>query len=372
MALRARALAAAAVTLVLVACSSGARTASEAAAPTGATAQPTSGVPTASSQSSATEAPSASSAPAHTGRRAWTELAVSGPTAREDHTWTSDGAGTAFLFGGRDGATVHGDLWAFDFATNAWEELGAPGGPEARFGHEAAWVEGIGLVVFGGQTGPTFFNDLWAFSPETGAWRELPADGAVPTARYGTCSGIGPDGRLWISHGFTEDQTRFADTVAYDFETGSWTDETPDAPLPVNRCLHGCWWTDADEFALYGGQTTGVAALPDLWLLSDGSWSRVEGEMPADRNLFAHVRLPGSTLVFGGQGVDRAYLADLYEFRDGQPVPEAIDLVGGPSARAGAAMVVDLARGRALLFGGLDGDGAMSDLWALEGIGPEG
>ena len=47
-------------------------------------------------------------------------------------------------------------------------------------------------------------------------------------ARYGTCAAVAPDGRLWISHGFTADGVRFSDTRAYDFATGAWTDETPD------------------------------------------------------------------------------------------------------------------------------------------------
>src|SRR5688500_15834882 len=55
---------------------------------------------------------------------AWRDLGLDGPAAREDHTWTVDGAGTtAYLFGGRDGPTVHGDLWAYDLATDAWSRL---------------------------------------------------------------------------------------------------------------------------------------------------------------------------------------------------------------------------------------------------------
>ena len=145
----------------------------------------------------------------------WTQLDIEGPPAREDHTWTVDGDGRlAYLFGGRDGATVYDDLWTYDLESDRWTRLDVPPGPDARFGHEAAWVEGVGLVIFAGQAGSRFFDDLWAFSPETGAWRLLPAGGDVPVARYGTCASVGPDGRLWISHGFTADGSRFADTRA--------------------------------------------------------------------------------------------------------------------------------------------------------------
>ena len=76
-----------------------------------------------------------------------------------------------------------------------------------------------------------FFDDIWAYDPAAEAWRELPSLGDVPPARYGSCASLGPDGRLWISHGFT-DSGRFDDTRAYDFATGEWTDETPDGDLP--------------------------------------------------------------------------------------------------------------------------------------------
>ena len=33
-------------------------------------------------------------------------------------------------------------------------------------------------------------------------------------------------------------------TGLYDFAARRWSDETPAGPLPVNRCLHGCWWSE--------------------------------------------------------------------------------------------------------------------------------
>ena len=302
---------------------------------------------------------------------AWGPLEANGPAAREDHTWTLDDAGeVAYLFGGRDGSTVFDDTWKFDLADDTWTKLEPASAPPARFGHEAVWVEGIGLVVFAGQADPqTFFGDLWAYDPDSDDWSALPASGAAPVARYGSCAAIGPDGRLWISHGFTQEQSRFSDTRAYDFASGSWTDETPAGSRPVERCLHGCWWTDAGELALYAGQTTGVTALDDRWVLRDGAWSRVEGAFPAARNLYARARLGSGTLVFGGLGLDETYLNDLWLLADGTVDARAIDPAGDPPpGRAGAEMIVDATRGRALLFGGRSQEGAFADLWILRGL----
>ncbi|HEX7172183.1 MAG TPA: kelch repeat-containing protein [Candidatus Limnocylindria bacterium] len=300
---------------------------------------------------------------------AWAELEVDGPAGREDHTWTVSADGTiAYLFGGRDGATVMGDLWAYDLATDAWTPVEVDGGPAARFGHEAVWMDGIGVVIFAGQSGPTFFDDLWAFDPGTTAWRQLPSGGDVPVARYGSCAAIGPDGRLWISHGFTSDGTRFADTKAYDFAGGSWTDETPAGDLPVNRCLHGCWWTDDGHLALFGGQTTGVTALDDRWLLADGGWQRGTGVVPPARNLYARARLDGATLILGGQGIDGGRLDDGWLLHDGDADASPLAVQGvGPPGRSGAELIVDEARDRILLFGGLGADGVFADTWELVG-----
>ena len=307
----------------------------------------------------------------------WARLAVAGaePAAREDHTWTLDESGrTAYLFGGRDGATVFRDLWAYDLTAGTWREIAVEGPrPPARFGHEAAWTPvKDGLLVTFGQAGGTFFNDVWLFSPETASWRELPAAGSVPVPRYGSCSGIGPDGRLWISHGFTEEGTRFSDTRAYDLEAQAWVDETPPGGVPVERCLHACWWSIGGTLTLYGGQTTGVAALGDLWSLvpgtgaSENAWFRLARPEAAARQLPAVARRGLVTYVVGGRDVDRKPLGDTWLVPDFDSGAFSRLAIAGDALppRSGAAMVYDAARDRMVVFGGM-GAAALDDLWEL-------
>jgi hypothetical protein len=337
--------------------------------------QPTGGpseLPTAGPTATPNAAPTSTPAPSVLAPLGWTKLRPdAGPTPREDHTWTvSEDGATAYLFGGRAGSEIRGDLWAYDLASDTWSEVAMNPGPPARFGHEAAWVPGRGLVIFAGQAGATFFNDLWLFDPTAGSWTELPAAGDVPVARYGTCSALGPDGRLWISHGFTEDGVRFSDTRAYDFSTGTWSDVTPEGRRPIDRCLHGCWFDADGSFALFGGQTTGVVALGDRWRLADpglagAAWTMLEAELPSPRNLYAHASTGVDRLVFGGRGKE-GYGSDLWAFdlatasaRPLQPDGET------PPGRSGAELIVDPARGRALLFGGKHEGGTFQDLWQL-------
>jgi hypothetical protein len=306
--------------------------------------------------------PTASAAAAPT----WASVATAGsPPAREDHTWTVAPDGRAYLFGGRDGTVVHADLWAYDLVQDSWTALDATG-PPARFGHNAVWVDGVGLVIFAGQAGSAFYDDLWAYDPAADAWRQLPANGAAPTPRYGSCAALSPLGQLWISHGFTSDGTRFSDTRAYDFTSATWTDLTPDADLPVARCLHACWWTDDARFSLHGGQTTGVAALGDWWTLDADAdaWVALDGDLPPDRNLHASARSGAGTVIFGGQALDGAYLGDAWHLSDvGAATP--LNVGATPPGRAGAELIADPDRDRLLLFGGRDASGQLADTWAL-------
>jgi hypothetical protein len=288
-----------------------------------------------------------------------------------------DGA-EAWLFGGRDGATFFDDLWLFqpgpeNIGGDTWLEVDqGTSRPPARFGHNAVWVPGVGLVLFAGQGENGFLNDLWALDPETAVWRPLPAGGATPVPRYGSCAAVGPDGRLWISHGFTSEGARFDDTRAYDFATGTWSDETPVGDVPIRRCLHGCWWADG-ELQLYAGQTDGVTALGDWWSMSVGSrpgtnaWSQVAigGDGLPARNVYGLTAFRGGHLVFGGQGVDGGFLADAWLIdHDGAPAA-VLPGVPGPSPRRGAELVTDVERDRVLLFGGWNGDAAFADVWEL-------
>ena len=297
----------------------------------------------------------------------WRKIDVtSAPGPREDHTWTvAASAGTAYLFGGRAQGGPSDELWQFDLATSTWTKLEAiGGGPEARFGHTATWVPDVGLVVWSGQGASGFFDDIWAYAPEANAWSKLPSSGDVPAARYGSCASLGPDGHLWVSHGFT-DSGRFADTRSYEFASGTWTDRTPHSGgAPIERCLHDCFWSPAGQFVLYGGQTNNAAALGDIWGYDPEADTWTEGpvsEAPP-RQLYSLTVVPSGGVVFGGGSVDGEFLDDTWFIDPELLRMDPIDAGGTrPPARSGATSID--AGPRALLFGGKNSDGHLGDLW---------
>ena len=299
---------------------------------------------------------------------AWSPIKPSrGPAAREDHTWTVDGEGRfAYLFGGRDGAEVFADLWRFDLQTDTWQRL-APRGrsPAPRFGHSAVWADSHGLVIFAGQRGADFFGDLWAYDPEEDRWRELPAAGGVPKARYGSCMITGPDGRLWISHGFTF-AGRFDDSRAYNLRTERWASTAPDGRRPGERCLHDCFTSASGQLVLYGGQDNANASLGDLWTMrEDGGWRRLGDPALMARRLYAVTEAGTHAWIFGGAGRDSGLLDDLWRVDRETLAFERVSVDGpSPSGRYGATLITDAARGRLLLFGG-QGRTARADLWQL-------
>jgi len=353
--------------LVACACSRPAVASPAATAAPSATPSPSVAAPSVSPALS----PSVVASPSAPATLTWSPLEPGGtaPAAREDHTWTLDPATrTGWLFGGRDGGTMFGDLWRYDLASDTWARQTPVGkGPAARFGHTGTWVDGVGLVVWSGQAGSGFFDDLWAYDPAANAWRELPTAGAVPADRYGSCAALGPDGRLWISHGFTQDAGRFDDTQAYDFAAGHWTDETPSGTIAPIRCLHDCLWTPDGRFVLYAGQTTGTPAIGDLWArgVSEG-WTSIGDGPPPPRQLYALAAVGGTAYVFGGGAKDGSTLRDLWLLDLATLTWQPADPLGErPSGRSGATFIADLDGSRLLLFGGKREGKALDDVWQL-------
>jgi Galactose oxidase, central domain len=332
---------------------------------------PTPVPPAPAPSSSPPVSPSSAPGPSAAAVLAWAPVEPSGPApeAREDHTWTLDPAGrAAWLFGGRDGGSEFADLWRYDLASDTWSRQAPIGpGPDARFGHTATWVDGVGLVIWSGQSSKAFFDDLWAYDPTSNRWRKLPTEGPIPEARYGSCAALGPDGRLWISHGFTEDSGRFDDTQAYDFEAGRWTDETLDGTIAPIRCLHDCLWTPDGRLVLYAGQTTGTPAIGDLWTRGvDAGWTSIADGPPPARQLYALAAIDGTAYVFGGGAKDGSTLRDLWlldlstlDWTEASPHGDR------PSGRSGSAFVADPIGSRLLLFGGKREGRALGDVWGL-------
>lgn len=302
-------------------------------------------------------------------RPRWRALTSSGlqPPPRRDHSLVADGQ-RLFAFGGRSSGPL-GDLWAFDTNEGAWTEVAAPDGPSARFGHNAVYDAARGrMLVFGGQGSGGFFNDVWAFDVASGAWSQLTVGGSGPSPRYGAAGALDPAGRLLISHGFT-DAGRFDDTWGYDLGGGSWADASPQGERPLERCLmRSVWDPGAERLLMFGGQSTGIPFLGDLWELTGDGWSELMGEpKPSPRNFYAMVfdDEGGRLVLFGGSRRDGP-ANDLWLFDSASNAWSEEPPEGEvPSARFGQDAVWLPDRRTLIVFGGRDGSQELNDLWEL-------
>ncbi len=120
---------------------------------------------------------------------------------------------------------------------------------------------------------------------------------------------------------------------------------------------------------LFGGTTPANTAMGDTWLLRAGTWSQVASTGPAARAFVAMAPLPnGRVLLFGGQTVVNSVASSQGDTWEWNGTAWNRLNVPGPSARAGHSMVLDTARNRVVLFGGLDAAGALrQDTWEWTG-----
>ena len=295
------------------------------------------------------------------------------PSPRFDGTIAYDPSGRRlFLFAGQDTAPRN-DLWVYSLAQRRWEEVAVPGEkPPARFGHSLIFDPiRQRLVVFGGQAGG-FFSDVWAFDIARGAWQQLSRDDSGPSRRYGHSAIYdAARDRMVISHGFT-DAGRFDDTWAFDFATNVWRNLTPSGTRPLRRCLHHAVYDPANNrMLLYGGCASGFGPCPlgDLWSfdLSANRWTELTGQIqpPARQHYgMAFDTVRGRLILFGGSGSELLNDTWLYDVQSGGWQPGTLS-GPPPSPRSRHETSYASDRGQTFFFGGLTAAGLSNELWML-------
>jgi hypothetical protein len=306
----------------------------------------------------------------------WRRIASSGlPGTRWDHTLSAYAKRKELFlaFGRNDAGMALGDCWLADRSDGDWAPLDATG-PTPRFGHAVATEVDSGMIyLFGGQQGDQFSNELWVLDLDGNHW-ELLSDGAPgPSPRYGTSLVHDGEGSLYVSHGFTF-EGRFDDTWRFDLASGTWEDRSPAPELrPLKRCLHEAAWDGSSESMwLYGGCSSGFGPCPrgDLWRFNPGSgeWSEVPVSGPSGRSnpSLTIERTEDRLVMFGGLTTD-GVANDLWigTAEGGDVQWEAVSpSTDWPSARSSHDTV--LSGGALYLFGGVDAEGALGDLWRLK------
>ena len=297
-----------------------------------------------------------------------------GPAPRYDHSLVADPEKQQLvMFGGR-GSDTFGDTWIFDLEGEEWRQVEGDS-PPARFGAGAVYDGAnrrVLLVMGQGESG--FFNDVWAFDLEKETWSQLKENRVAedePRPRYGQSAALHKDGRVLISHGFS-DQGRFDDTWAFDPGAAKWVNITPKSgPIPLKRCLHELAYDPQEDLLLmFGGCSSGFGPCPqgDLWALNlaTSTWSELQpqGMKPEARSnpSMAYDQTRRAIFLFGGKGESYAMQDTwVYMLADNSWQPTESEI--SPSPRSSQGTAYDPQNRRVYLVGGLTNQGPDMEVW---------
>ncbi len=170
------------------------------------------------------------------------------------------------------------DLWAYSASTNTWTNITPEIRPGVRLTRGAMAYDSKHdvIILFGGADGG-LYEDTWAYDYNTETWMNKTPD-ISPSARdghemvYDTQSEkmIMYGGRNTTAYEDIKDNDFLNDTWSYDYTTNTWTKLTP------SISPEGRWFFDmvydkcADRVILFGGytkdfQNTSIGVKDDTW-----------------------------------------------------------------------------------------------------------
>jgi len=252
------------------------------------------------------------------------------PEARILAPGVSGGPGLMVMVGGVErGGSVVGDAmaetWVYAIEGNAWyRAVGI--GPQGRMGQAAAFDEESSVgVVFGGATGQGNYcrvigrcasgetADVWVFSPETGAWRQQPAaDG--PSGRFGAVAGYDAQSDRVVVFGGARTLEEnaavemFRDTWAYDVDTDTWTEMSPETSPPARGYAAMAYDPESDRLLMFGGSGVDEEMDATVWAydLEADTWTPIEAATrqpePMWDATFVYADTIGMVVLIGGEG----------------------------------------------------------------------
>ncbi len=229
------------------------------------------------------------------------------------------------------------------------------------------------LIVFGGF--PFYLGDLWAFDVAAGTWSEIIPSGTGPTPRYGpTTIYDAANDRLVIFGGYDGSVQR-NDVFAVNL-SGSpvWTELTPSGAPPGGRSFHvAAYDAPRQRMVMFSG-FNGTTMLNDTWQLSLAgapAWTQLTGSTPPPPRNLAAVAIDTARqrlIVFGGWS-GSTYLNDTWAFSLDSPAGWSPAIAfSAPPGRREISMIYDSIGDRLVLFGGNDGT-FRNDTWSL-GLDP--
>lgn len=307
--------------------------------------------------------------------QSWNRInTTNNPPPRSNASCIYDAAANRIIiFGGRNLKGNLNDVWALNLSSNVWQQIIPSGSaPPPRFTQNAFFdSSSYRMIIWSGQ-GAELYNDVWALNLGSNTWQQLWPDGNVsgaPLKRYGTAAVFDPVSRRFTTFaGFTT-SGRFEDTWYFQVDSLRWTDATNNFHPPL-RCLHtACRITEQNKMIVYGGQNMG--ALDDIWSLDLAAfnWTNITPAVRPPARFFTSVIFAGGKAVIYGGHNGQTVLGDLWKFSISSGTWDSIPQGNvKPSARSSHTGVYIPQQDKMLLFGGADSI-YLNDTWEFTNIG---
>ncbi len=306
----------------------------------------------------------------------WTQVATTGPSARNAGAMARVGTGTMLLYGGN--ITNGGSLgFVFDtwlWSNGSWTNLNKSTHPHVNDGFSMCAEATTGKVLlFGGadDTGATGggydVNETWEWDNTAQAWSQK-SPATLPPPRDGAGLALDKNGYPVLFCGYENTASVYMDlNDTWEWTGSNWVQKSP-ASKPSTRDSFGYAYDSQNQLTvLFSGINEDVGGnLVDTWTWNGSNWSQVTypaaAPNPATREGHALADEGGKILLFGGY--NGSYLNDTWEWNGtawSQQSPGT-----SPSARYYFAMA-DEGNGKILLFGGQNGSGLLGDTWEWSG-----
>lgn len=293
--------------------------------------------------------------------RSWTQVADKGPSGRWEHAMAYDSArGCVVLFGGYNYSAGGSCEQTWEWDGTKWMQIPVKG-PYCRHNHAMAYDSARGRIILFGGVPNTYERDMWEYlvldecgysihptSREISAAEQSGHTIAVATAS--DCAWTAASDVPWIT--ITNGNSGSGDgTVTYNVSAN------------LNNATRYGTITAAGQIHAVTQQGKNTI---------NGVWTLVSTTGPAEREGHAMVfdNTSKQTLLFGG--LSNEYISEIVFYDDTWTWNGTMwnrMAVSGPSGRAYHTMARDSARGKIVLFGGLDENfESLTDTWEWNGM----
>jgi hypothetical protein len=171
-------------------------------------------------------------------KRAWREITGSHPFTVFEQSMSYDPFLNKLILVGGSPATYRDgtNTYLFDLNTETWTDATPATSPTARFGQTLCFdpVQRVTWMFGGGPYG-SGTDELWQYDAARDAWEQIQPEGASPSARrFAHMAYDSKHAVMLLWGGVTSSNEPLGDTWIFDPAARSWRQVTPDASPPAN------------------------------------------------------------------------------------------------------------------------------------------